>query len=129
MPALWPTSADDLKHRWTFPRGLGSASEAYCPTRLGPGGAFCHNWPTARAPDFTRKLTRPVEPKEGPCVEPMTLADAAKFVGQRAPAAALAPCWDYAAELLLTAATTGRRKDVEGATAQMERALTRERWL
>jgi len=37
ISALWPTCADDLKH---FPRGLGSASEAYCPARLGPGGAF-----------------------------------------------------------------------------------------
>jgi hypothetical protein len=36
----WPIRADDLKHRCTFPRGLGSASEAHCPARLGPGGAF-----------------------------------------------------------------------------------------
>jgi len=26
-----------------FPRGLGSASEAHCPARLGSGGLFCRN--------------------------------------------------------------------------------------
>jgi hypothetical protein len=40
MRALWPARADDLKHQCTLPRGLGSASETYCPARLGPGGAF-----------------------------------------------------------------------------------------
>ena len=34
------TRAGDPKHRCTSPRGLGSASEAHCPARLGPGGAF-----------------------------------------------------------------------------------------
>jgi len=37
--------------------------------------------------------------------------------------------WDYAAELVLIAATTGEAADIEGATAQMERALRRENWL
>ena len=40
IPALWSTCADDLKH---FPRGLGSASEAYCPhglVRAGPCLSF-----------------------------------------------------------------------------------------
>jgi hypothetical protein len=31
------------------------------------------------------------------------------------------PYWDFAAELLLKAAETGKRRDVEAATAQMER--------
>jgi hypothetical protein len=38
MPALCTARADDLKH--FFLGGLGSASEAHCPARLGPGGAF-----------------------------------------------------------------------------------------
>jgi hypothetical protein len=39
------------------------------------------------------------------------------------------PHWDFAAELLLRAAETGKRRDVEAATAQMERALRVEGWL
>ena len=35
MPALCTARADDVN-----PRGSGSASEAHCPARLGPGGAF-----------------------------------------------------------------------------------------
>jgi hypothetical protein len=36
---------------------------------------------------------------------------------------------DYAAELVLIAATTGEEADIERATAQMERALRRDNWL
>ena len=32
--------AEDLKYQCTFPRGLGSASEAHCPRSASPGGAF-----------------------------------------------------------------------------------------
>jgi hypothetical protein len=39
-PHYETTRADDLKHRCTFARGLGSASEAHSPARHGPGGAF-----------------------------------------------------------------------------------------
>jgi hypothetical protein len=39
------------------------------------------------------------------------------------------PYWDYAAALVLKAATTGRRKDVAAATDQMERALRTDNWL
>jgi len=53
---LWPTRADGLKPRWTFPRGLGSASRLTAPLGLVRARLFCHNWPTAMAPDFTRKL-------------------------------------------------------------------------
>ena len=38
------------------------------------------------------------------------------------------PHWNFAAELLLKAAETGKRRDVEAATAQMERALRVEGW-
>jgi hypothetical protein len=37
--------------------------------------------------------------------------------------------WEYAAELVLIAATTGEETDIERATAQMERALRRDNWL
>lgn len=107
MHALWPA------HR---PQGLGSASETYCPVRFGPGGAFLSQLADGKDTGFHAQTNAPGRPKEGPCGEPMTLADAAKFAGQLAPSAALAPCWDYALELRLAATTTGRRKDVEAAT-------------
>jgi len=37
--------------------------------------------------------------------------------------------WEHAAELVLRAAKTGRRVDVDVAGAQMERALRCDRWL
>jgi hypothetical protein len=40
MPALWASRADDLKHRSTFPRGLGSASEGLLRRLVCPGGAL-----------------------------------------------------------------------------------------
>ena len=39
------------------------------------------------------------------------------------------PWWDLAAELALTAATSDKQADIEAATAQMARALRRDRWL
>jgi hypothetical protein len=39
------------------------------------------------------------------------------------------PHWDYAAELVLVAATTGKAADIERAAAQIERALRRDNWL
>jgi hypothetical protein len=35
--------------------------------------------------DFKLKLTRPIEPTGGPGIELVTLADAARFVGQSTP--------------------------------------------
>jgi hypothetical protein len=57
------------------------------------------------------------------------LADAARFVALLRPLRQARPHWDFAPELLLKAAETGKRRDAEGATAQMERALRVERWL
>jgi len=68
-------------------------------------------------------LTRVIEPTGGPGVELPTLEDAARFVALLKPWRQVRPHWDFAAELLLKAAETGKRKDVEAATAQMERAL------
>jgi hypothetical protein len=79
--------------------------------------------------NFQRALTRTIEPTGGPGVELATLADAARFVALLRPFRQARPHWDFAAELLLRAAETGKRRDVEAATAQMERALRAEGWL
>jgi hypothetical protein len=56
-----------------------------------------------------------------------TLEDAARFMGKMRPFRQQWPHWDYAAELVLIAATTG--EGAERATVQMERALRRDNWL
>jgi hypothetical protein len=70
-----------------------------------------------------------IEPIGGPGVELATLADAARFIGHMQPWRQARPVWEYAAELLLAAATTGKRVDIEAATASFERALRAENWL
>ena len=57
-----------------------------------------------------------------------TLEDAARFVGLMKPWRQVRPHWDFAAELLLNAAETRQKSDIEMATAQMERALRRDGW-
>jgi hypothetical protein len=79
--------------------------------------------------DFNFELTRVIEPTGGPGVELRTLADAAQFVGLLRPWRQAWPHWDYAAELLLKAAESRKKSDIEAATAQMERALRRDGWL
>jgi hypothetical protein len=49
--------------------------------------------------------------------------DAARFVGLMRRWRQARPHWDFAAELLLKAAQTRKKSDIEMATAQMERAL------
>jgi hypothetical protein len=83
----------------------------------------------AQKHDFSRKLTRVIGPKEGPGVELATLEDAARFMGHMRPWRQARPHWEYAAELVLVAATTGQEADIERATAQMERAPRRDNWL
>jgi hypothetical protein len=53
----------------------------------------------------------------------VTLADAARFVGQMKPFRQARPHWDFAAELLLKAAEAREEEDIQAATVQMERAL------
>jgi hypothetical protein len=60
-------------------------------------------------------------------VELATLEDAARFMGHMRPWRQVRPHWEYAAELVLIAASTGEEADIE--TAQMERALRRDNWL
>ena len=83
----------------------------------------------ARAPNFKLALTRTVEPTGGPGGGLTTLEDAARFVGLLRSWRQGRPHWDFAAELLLRAAETGKRRDVDAASAQMERALRVEGWL
>ena len=77
----------------------------------------------SKAYDFKLALTRVIEPTGGPGAELATLEDAARFVGLLRTWRQARPHWDFAAELLLQAAETGKRRGVEAATAQMERAL------
>ena len=85
--------------------------------------------PKLQKHDFSLKLTRVIEPKGGPDVELATLEDAARFMGKMQPFRQAWPWWDFAAELVLKAAATGRRPDIEAATDQMERALRKDNWL
>ena len=85
--------------------------------------------PKPQKHDFSLELTRVIEPKGGPGVESATLEDAARFMGKMRPFRQRWPHWDYAAELVLIAATTGEEADIERAPAQMERALRRDNWL
>jgi hypothetical protein len=55
--------------------------------------------------------------------------DAARFMGEMRAFRQAWPHWDYAAELVLVAATTGKAADIERAAAQIERALRRDNWL
>jgi hypothetical protein len=69
--------------------------------------------PKPQKHDFTLKLMRVIEPKGGPGVELATLEDAARFMGKMRPFRQRWPHWDYAAELVLVAATTGQEADIE----------------
>jgi hypothetical protein len=83
--------------------------------------------PEPQKHDFSLRLTRVIEPKEGPGSSwrpwrmlPGSWAHAAV----EAATAALGVC-----SRVLIAATTGDEADIERATAQMERALRRDNWL
>jgi hypothetical protein len=62
--------------------------------------------PKPEKQDFSLKLTRIIEPKEGPGGELATLEDAARFMGHMRPWRQLRPHWEFAAELILKAAKT-----------------------
>jgi hypothetical protein len=78
---------------------------------------------------FRRKLTIPIEPKMGPAAILETLEDCAKFVRHMHRRRQARPHWEFAAELILKAAKSGRRADVDAVGAQMERALRCDGWL
>jgi hypothetical protein len=85
--------------------------------------------PKPQKHDFSLRLTRVIEPKGGPAVELTSLEDAARFMGKMRPFRQAWPHWEYAAELVLIAATTRKKADLERATEQIERALRRDNWL
>ena len=78
---------------------------------------------------FRRKLSHPIEPKVGPGAILETLEDCAKFMGRMQRWRQARPHWEFAAELILKAAKTGRRADVDAAGEQVERALRCDGWL
>jgi hypothetical protein len=59
--------------------------------------------PKPQKHDFSLKLTRVIEPKEGPGVELATLEDGARFMGHMRPWRQARPHWEYAAALVLKA--------------------------
>ena len=78
---------------------------------------------------FRRKLTIPIEPKMGPGAVLETLENCAKFMGHMNRWRQARPHWEFAAELILKAAKSGRRADVDAAAGQMEHALRCDGWL
>ena len=78
---------------------------------------------------FRRRLSHPIEPKGGPGALLETLDDCAKFMGKMRSWRQARPHWEFAAELILKAAKTGRRADVDAAGEQVERALRCDGWL
>ena len=85
--------------------------------------------PKSQKHNFSLELTRVIEPKGGPGVELATWKMLRVSLGKMRPFRQQWSHWDYAAELVLIAATTGEEADIERATAQMERALRRDNWL
>ena len=78
---------------------------------------------------FRRKLAHPSEPKIRPGAILETLEDCAKFMGHMRRWRQARPHWEFAAELILKAAKSGRRSDVDAAKGQMKRALRCDGWL
>ena len=72
-------------------------------------------------PNFNRRFAEPIRLANGPVLA--TLRDAAEIIGGLASFRQQPPTWEYAAELVLWAATTGRKEDVEEARLQILRAL------
>ena len=84
---------------------------------------------TVRHAYFRRKLAVPITPKVGLGTTLRTLDDCARFLGSLHGWRQARPHWEFAAELILKGATTGRRADVDTAALQVERALRCDGWL
>lgn len=82
-----------------------------------------------KTPDFSRKLVRTIKPHRGPAAELDTLSDAAQLIADLEPFRQARPVWDRAAEMILIAAMTGKKTDVQEATRQVLAALERENWV
>jgi hypothetical protein len=79
-------------------------------------------------PDLTLPLARPITLTRGPRSHIVTLMDAAILIRDLEPFRQARPVWDRAAEMILIAATTGKRDDIAEATRQMLVALGHENW-
>jgi hypothetical protein len=82
-----------------------------------------------REPNLNRKLAHTIKPSRGPAAQLETLADAAQLITDLEQFRQARPVWDRAAEMILVAATTGRKADIAEATRSLEVALGKENWL
>ncbi len=85
-----------------------------------------------KSPDLTLPLAQPITLTRGPRSHLVTLMDAAILIRDLDPFRQARPVWDRAAEMMaemiLIAADTRKRADVQEATRQMLVALERENW-
>jgi glutamine amidotransferase PdxT len=78
--------------------------------------------------NFNRKLSQEIVLTRGPRSRIATLHDAAELIRDLEPFRQARPVWDRAAEMILLAARTGRRADVQEATRQLLVCVERENW-
>ena len=83
----------------------------------------------AKAPDLSRRLASTIKPTGGPAAQLETIADAAQLIADLEQWRQARPYWDRCAEMLLQAATTGRKPDGAEATRCIMVALEKENWL
>ena len=85
-----------------------------------------------KSPDLTLPLAQPITLTRGPRSHLVTLMDTAILIRDLDPFRQARPVWDRAAEMMaemiLIAADTRKRADVQEATRQMLVALERENW-
>jgi hypothetical protein len=76
---------------------------------------------------WNRALAHPIKLRDGDVIS--TMAQAARLMTQRLPKARQEkPVWQHTAALLLQAHESGKRLDLDHATAQLRRALDAEGW-
>ena len=76
------------------------------------------------ASNWDRKLSEPVKMTRGRILN--TLSDVRDLILRLGDSTVRASWWTYATELLLKAAESGKRSDINSATVQLCRALDRE---
>src|SRR5437868_11307237 len=84
--------------------------------------------PRQSAPDLSLPLAQPITLTRGPRSHLVTLMDAAILIRDLEPFRQARPVWDRAAEMILVAAETRKRADVQEATRQLLTALGHENW-